>query len=182
MALNSGAPDASPAPEPTGDGQVWLTKDQQRIWRLWIALRAQLPTTLNRQLQGESSLSLQDFDVLVHLTDSPDGRCRSGALAVALQWERSRVSHHIKRMEARGLVKREECEEDKRGAYVQLTEVGRTAIAAAAPHHVELVHQLMFDDIAADELSAVESYLDRALKRLQERQRAEGVPVPPLVP
>lgn len=179
MALDGSSADADPAVD---GGQIWLSQDQQRVWRLWIALRAQLPATLNRQLQEESGLSLQDFDVLVRLTDTPDGRCRSGELALALQWERSRVSHHIKRMEARGLVEREECEEDKRGAYVHITPQGRTAIAAAAPQHVGLVHHLMFDDIAADELSAVESYLDRALERLQERQRAEGVPVPPLVP
>ena len=84
----------------------WLTDDQQRVWRDWLRLNALLPAALHRELQADSDLSLQDFDVLVALTDTPEERLRVSELADALHWERSRLSHHVRRMERRGLVQR----------------------------------------------------------------------------
>ena len=111
----------------------WLTDEQQRVWRRWLAVNDQLPAALHRELQADSDLSLQDFDVLVQLTDAVEGRVRVSELATALRWERSRLSHHVKRMEGRGLVRREECADDGRGAFVVLTAAGRAAIERAAP-------------------------------------------------
>ncbi|MDO9397139.1 MAG: MarR family transcriptional regulator, partial [Herbiconiux sp.] len=86
------------------DDDPWLSDDQQHAWRHWIALSTALPAALNRQLQEGSGLSLTDYDVLVALSEIPRGRLRVGDLASALGWERSRVSHHVRRMEGRGLV------------------------------------------------------------------------------
>jgi DNA-binding transcriptional ArsR family regulator len=63
-------------------------------------------------------------EVPVDLTDNPEGRVRVSELAGLLQWERSRISHHIKRMEDRGLVERAECSEDGRGAFVVIAPSG----------------------------------------------------------
>src|SRR5512139_1414531 len=103
----------------------WLTEAEQRVWRRWLAMNAELPAVLHRELQADSGLSLPDFEVLVQLTDTPEGRVRVSDLASALMWERSRLSHHIKRMEGRGLIVRQECAEDGRGAFVGVTPVGR---------------------------------------------------------
>ncbi len=100
------------------DSGPWLTDDQQRAWRSWLALRTALPAALNRQLQRDSGLSLTDYDVLVALSESEGQRLRVGDLAADLDWERSRVSHHVARMAKRALVAREECEDDGRGAWV----------------------------------------------------------------
>src|SRR3954454_9231455 len=100
------------------DSGRWLTDTQQRVWRSWLAANALLPAALHRELQADAGLSLPDFDVLVRLTDSGEGRVRMSDLARALTWERSRLSHHVKRMERRGLVRREECPDDGRGAFV----------------------------------------------------------------
>jgi DNA-binding MarR family transcriptional regulator len=169
-----------PGPAPQGnatsaattpdDAQPWLDDEQQRVWRHWLALAAQLPSALNRQLQADSDLSLQDFDVLVQLSEVPSGRSRASALAEALQWERSRLSHHVRRMEARGLVEREDCEEDRRGAFVQVTRAGRAAIAAAAPDHAALVRRVVFDGVSHEELAVVEGFLARALKQVSRDQ------------
>src|SRR6478735_2334702 len=103
----------------------WLTAEQEHVWRAWARLNSQLSATLQRQMQEDAQLSMSDYEVLVHLTDQPEGRLRVSDLAGLLHWERSRVSHHVTRMERRGLVLRAECEEDGRGAYVAVTASGR---------------------------------------------------------
>ena len=110
-------------------------------------------------------LSIPDYEVLVHLTDSPEGRVRVTELAGLLQWERSRVSHHIKRMERRGLVGRAECAEDGRGAFVVITPQGRAAIEQAAPGHVIAVRRLMFDALSEEEKAALAAVIDKLLAR-----------------
>lgn len=155
----------------------WLTDGQQRVWRRWLRINAELPAALHRQLQADSELSLPDFDVLVQLTDTPEGRVRVLDLARALRWERSRLSHHIKRMASRGLVRREECLDDGRGAYVVLTSAGRAAIEQAAPAHVRTVRALVFDALSDEELASLAAVVDKVLARLEERAasaEAEG--------
>jgi DNA-binding MarR family transcriptional regulator len=146
-------------------GTVWLSEDEERVWRGWLRLNAELTAALQRELQAESGLSMSDYEVLVDLTDDPDGRIRVTELAGLLQWERSRVSHHVTRMERRGLVQREECADDGRGAYVAITPAGRTAIEQAAPGHARAVRRLVFDALRADEVRSLESTVDVLLAR-----------------
>src|ERR1041384_6387150 len=114
-------------------GTDWLTDDEQRAWRAFLRVQGRLPAALHRQLQQDSGLSLPDYDVLVALTDAVDGRLRPFELQRALMWEQSRLSHHLNRMERRGLIGREPCDEDGRGAFIVLTDAGRGAITDAAP-------------------------------------------------
>jgi len=100
----------------------WLDEHEQQAWRRYLDMQAQLQTRLHRELQRESSLSLADFDVLVALTDRPDTRIRVLELAEAVQWEKSRLSHHLVRMQRRGLIERQDCPDDARGAFVVLTD------------------------------------------------------------
>ncbi|MBZ5732976.1 MarR family transcriptional regulator [Nocardioides sp. TRM66260-LWL] len=139
----------------------WLTDAEQRVWRRWLEVTAALPAALHRDLHEHAGLSLPDFDVLVRLSESPEGRLRVSELADALAWERSRLSHHLRRMGARGLVEREECEDDGRGAYVVLAEAGRRAIEAAAPAHVATVRRLVLDPLRDDDLARLGAILDR---------------------
>ena len=152
----------------SADGTPWLDDRQQQAWRAWLAMGSRLPAALNRQLQRDSDLSLQDFDVLVQLTDVADGRVRVSALAAALGWERSRLSHHVTRMERRGLVAREECGDDGRGAFVVLTPEGRAAIEAAAPGHVRTVRSLVFDALTPAEVASLEAITSKVLGRLED--------------
>src|SRR5699024_7534008 len=127
---------------------------------------ARLTARLHRQLLTDSGLSLSDFDVLVQLTDRAEPRMRMGELADGLQWEQSRLSHHIARMHNRGLVDRESCPEDARGTYVALTDQGREAIHRAAPAHVDTVRQLLFEQLTSDEVDQLAEITDRVLARM----------------
>ena len=108
------------------DDVRWLAADEQRAWRAWLDAHAKLSARLNRELQASSGLSLSDYDVLVHLTDVPEGRLRAFELGEGLQWEKSRVSRQVARMAERGLVEREASPEDGRGSILSITASGRT--------------------------------------------------------
>ena len=149
--------------EPMSPETQWLSHKQEQVWRGWLRLNAELSAALQRELQDDAGLSMPDFEVLVHLTDSPQGRVRITDLAGLLHWERSRVSHHVKRMEGRGLVQRTECLEDGRGAFVAITPPGRAAIEQAAPGHVSAVRRLMFDALSDDEVDCLTHTIDKLL-------------------
>lgn len=142
----------------------WLSDEQQRIWRSWLRLNRELSATLAREMSASSDLSMADFGVLVQLTDVADGRVRISELADNLGWERSRVSHQLKRMQTRGLVERFECAEDGRGSFVGITAAGREAIGEAAPGHVAEVRRLVVDHLDADELRDFGRLVDRLLE------------------
>ena len=144
----------------------WLTAQEERVWRRWLTLNARLSGTLQRELQNDAGLSMSDYEVLVHLTDSPEGRVRVTDLARLLQWERSRVSHHVTRMERRRLVQRVECADDGRGAFIVITPQGRAAIEQAAPGHVNTVRRLVFDALSPEEVNAFATIIEKALTQL----------------
>lgn len=152
----------------------WLPAEAQQLWRRWLRLNALLPGALHRELQADAGLSLPDFDVLVQLTDGPEGRVRVSDLARGLHWERSRVSHHVTRMERRGLVRREECRDDGRGAWVVLTEQGRAVIEQAAPAHVATVRRLVFDALSPQEAEVMGEVIEKILARLEGTARPES--------
>jgi DNA-binding MarR family transcriptional regulator len=148
----------------------WLSTDEQHAWRGLLQMTAQLDAEVNRQLQDTSGLSKADYDVLVPLSEAPHGKLRSFELAQALCWEQSRLSHHLARMQKRGLVEREECLSDRRGAFVVLTDAGRAAIERAAPAHVETVRQLVFDGLTREQVRTLAEIGDHVLNRLQDRR------------
>lgn len=102
---------------------------------------------MNRQLQADSNLSLADYDVLVALSGAKDEGMRVSDLAAQIGWERSRLSHQLRRMEERGLTERRPSADDGRITKVVLTPNGRQAIEEAAPRHVDLVRRLFFDPL-----------------------------------
>ena len=129
-------------------------------------MHLQLTATLSRELAEASGLSYQDYLVLAALTDRPGGRMRAFELGRELGWEKSRLSHHIARMVERGLVRRERCETDQRGAFVVVTKRGRKAIEAAAPGHVEGVRRHFIDLLSPTELEALSTVAGRVLEKL----------------
>jgi DNA-binding MarR family transcriptional regulator len=143
---------------------MWLTEEQQRIWRAYLTMASRLQTAMNRQLQRDCELSLADYDVLVVLSERGPQRMRD--LADVLAWEQSRVSHQLRRMRGRGLVARHGSDDDRRGATVELTDGGRAALRAAAPAHAELVRSVVFDGLSDAQLKTLESVLARITSRI----------------
>jgi DNA-binding MarR family transcriptional regulator len=143
---------------------MWLSDEQQRVWRNYLTMVGKLQVAMNRQLQDDCGLSLADYDVLVAL----DERCplRVSELGDILGWEQSRLSHQLRRMRERGLLSRAGRDDDRRGADVDLTAAGRAALATAAPGHAELVRAVVFDGMGAAELRVLGALTERVLGRL----------------
>jgi DNA-binding MarR family transcriptional regulator len=112
------------------------------------------------------ALSNADYQVLAHLSEAPEGRLRSFELGGLLRWEKSRLSQHLGRMQNRGLVSRERCLTDQRGAVVAITPQGRDLIKAAAPLHVADVRDVLIDHLTAAELEMLSTIGDKVRERL----------------
>ncbi|MGH9287900.1 MAG: MarR family winged helix-turn-helix transcriptional regulator [Acidimicrobiales bacterium] len=144
----------------------WLDERQQHAWRSYIRMNKDLYGRLGGLLAEQGGLSDADYAVLVALSEAPSGVLRPRDLGTEIGWERSRLSHHLTRMERRGMVVREECEEDARGSMVRLAPAGRKAIEDAAPAHAEAVQQYFFDLLSRKELQTLSTVFDRVLDKL----------------
>ena len=152
------------------EGGPWLTPVQESAWRAYMGLSLQMTFEMNRQLTEDHGLSLADYSVLVALADSPDGRRRVTDLAAEIGWERSRASHHLARMCARGLTDRAVSTTDGRATDAVLTGAGRAALDGAAAGHVDVVRRLFFDGLGPEEIPVLESILTR----LRDHVRTNG--------
>jgi DNA-binding MarR family transcriptional regulator len=143
----------------TDSGEYPLTPTQQRAWLNFMRVYHRLEYEVNRHLRTECGLSLYDYTVLSTLSRAPDRSLQLITLATVIGWERSRVSHHLMRMERRGLVERTTCDTDGRGTVVVLTDEGWGRLAGAAPVHAEWVHRAFFADLDPEHEDALADIL-----------------------
>jgi DNA-binding MarR family transcriptional regulator len=144
----------------------WLDERQQHLWRSYLRMNQELYALIGALHLSESGISVSDYAVLVALSEAPDGVVRARDLGIDLGWDRSRLSHHLARMERRGMVAREECDEDARGLMVRLTPEGRRVVEAAAPAHAEAVQRHFFDLLSSQEVDTLTAVFDRVLDKL----------------
>jgi DNA-binding MarR family transcriptional regulator len=140
-----------------------MTEEDWRLWRAFSSMNRTLAREIDRQLQHDAGISNADYSVLITLFEATERRVRTGQLAELLGWEKSRVSHQIARMEARGLVERTECRDDGRGTWVALTADGRRATLGATRAHGAKLREVFFDVLADDEKTALRSAVTRVL-------------------
>lgn len=147
----------------------WLDPEQKAAWESFIRMQEKLIGRLSRRVQADSGLSAADHTVLVNLTERGDGRIRILDLAKLVEWEKSRMSHQVTRMAKRGLVVREECPDDGRGAFVVATPAGYKAIEEASPQHVEHVRRLFIDALTPNQLSTLGQISKRILDHMEKQ-------------
>jgi DNA-binding MarR family transcriptional regulator len=153
-------------PETAGGG---LTAEQEATWFAYMRVALRLNYEINRELQADSELSHQDFHVLNALADSPGQRLQLSDLAIRIGWERSRVSHQVLRMEARGLVERHPSGTDARATDAVLTEGGAAALRQAIPGHATLVKEMFFDGLDPTLLAPLHAALDQIHEQILVR-------------
>lgn len=150
------APTATDAPGGTVASSVaWLTDAEQRLWRSYVGATRRLFERLEHDLKTHG-VTHDDYGVLVWLSEAEGGQLRMSELADAVVVSRSRLSHHVGRLEQRGLVVRTTCPEDRRGSFAGLTPAGRALMEATAPHHVAGVRESFIDHIEPEELAVLE--------------------------
>lgn len=152
------------------------TPEQLRIWRGFVETSATLRDRLGAQLQDASSLSSGDYQVLLALSEAPGHTARSSELAALIDWERSRLSHHLGRMEKRGLVRRVPCADGVHGVDVHVTDEGAAAFRSANVPHLRAIRELFVDALSLEQLAAVDD-ITAALRShlgLDEASASEG--------
>jgi DNA-binding MarR family transcriptional regulator len=145
----------------------WLNPDEMRAWRAYIVASRRLYEALERDL-ADHGLSMADYEVISYLSEAPDRRARMSELAEASLLSRSRLSHRMKVLEEAGIVRRESCNDDRRGAFAVLTEQGWETIFAAAPDHVTSVRSRFIDLLESEEHAMLAKVFERVGGKLKE--------------
>ena len=141
-----------------------LTDHEQQAWRIFIESSWALHTHLEDELRAATGLSMNDYHVLVVLSEAPGRRLRMGELAGHLWFSPSRVTYQINSMVKRGLVRKQPCPEDGRGQEAVLTDEGMTALEKAAPLHLITVRDRFIDRLDPGELDVIARVFDKVRK------------------
>ena len=168
---------ATPTPTP-GDAAAavpWLDGVEREAWRSFIETSRWVHEMLDRDLKAHG-LTGDDYAVLVVLAEQPDRRLRMSDLAERVYESKSRLSHHIGRLEAKGLVRREACPSDRRGLNAVLTDEGAALLESSAPDHLRSVRRHFLDHFEPDELAMIATAFGAAAERLGELRGTGACP------
>lgn len=144
----------------------WLTADERAAWVRLAALVELLPGRLDGQLRRDAGLSHYEYWVLSMLSEAPDHTLRMTALAARTNATLPRLSHVVSRLEARGLLARFPCPQDKRATNARLTDTGWASVVASAPGHVQAVRHYVIDALTPEQVDQLAGIADAILARV----------------
>ena len=148
---------------PTGEAKPrWLDETEMRAWLGVLRMGWLIDAAIGRDLT-EDGLSFPDYHVLAGLSEAPGQQMRITDMAARISWSKSRLSHQLSRMEARGLVRRSTCTTDARGALAVLTPAGLKAIQSAAPRHVESIRRHLLGRLSPAQIEALADITEAVL-------------------
>lgn len=148
----------------------WLNEDEQATWRAFLQAAKLLFDQLDRELQRDAGMPHSYYEVLVHLSESPDRRLRMAELADRLLWSPSRLSHAVTKLAEAGRVRREACPTDQRGQFAVLTDEGFEALRDAAPGHVEGVRTHLFDQLTDAQVRQLRQISESVIDNLRDHR------------
>jgi DNA-binding MarR family transcriptional regulator len=161
----------------------WLDPREDRAWRGFMHAHHQLALRLRRLMLQGSGLTDADYEILAVLSEHPTGHMPAQELGALVQWEKSRLSHQVRRMQERGLVVRQPNPADARSALICLLPAGRRAIQGAAPQHARDVRRHFVDLFTPAELDTLTALNERILHHLAgEPFPGEPAPDEPALP
>lgn len=152
-------------------GNETIPGDHSVAWDSYQRMRVKLASRINRDLTAATGLSEADYEILTALTQQNEA-IRSITLRCGLEWEKSRLSHQLRRMEQRGLIARFDCEEDSRSSVVSITDEGRKAHAVAKTTYDAAVQRYVTDVLPSAHLDTLGEIADAVLRQLDEPHRA----------
>ncbi|MFD0315575.1 MarR family winged helix-turn-helix transcriptional regulator [Streptomyces flavalbus] len=161
---------------PPPDDPVWLTAEEQRVWRSYLNAATLLEDHLDRQLQRDAGMPHVYYGLLVQLAEAPDRQLRMTELARRAKITRSRLSHAVARLEKSGWVRREDCPSDKRGQLAVLTDQGYDVLRRTAPGHVAAVRQALFDRLSPEQQKSLGEIMEIVAEGLQPREAGADLP------
>ena len=130
-----------------------LTTEEDRLWQAWLLVSEQVIARVARDVAGASGLSASEYVVLARLMDTGEGRLRQRELAIALNWDKSRISHQLTRMHERRLLTRSKTVAE--GSQVAITRLGREALEQARPIHAQAVRRHLIERLTPDQAASI---------------------------
>ena len=158
----------SPSIDAVTNDTPWLDDEEMRIWRGFVQATGRISTLLSDSLKTATGLTLDDYEVLVHLSEADDQRLRMSDLSHRLSHSQSRATQRVDRLVKRGLVYREKCPEDRRGTFACMTPDGMALITEIAPGHLRDVRRHLIDLIEPDERAVMANVLQRIAVAAQD--------------
>ena len=131
----------------------WLSIEEQAVWRSWLVATSMMRERLSQDQEEGAGFSVEEYGLLVQLSEAEGRRLRMSSLAVLGLYSRSRLSHSISRLVDKGWVTKEPCDTDRRGAWAVLTKAGFEALEAAAPIHIESVREHLLDPLTTEQVA-----------------------------
>lgn len=154
----------------------WLTVEEQLVWRSYVHATTLLEDHMDRQLQRDAGMPHVYYGLLVKLAESSHRRLRMTELAMHAKITRSRLSHAVARLERNGWVRREDCPSDKRGQFAVLTEAGLDMLKRAAPGHVAVVRNALFDRLSPEQQKSLGEIMQIIAEGLQPNEAGADLP------
>ncbi|WP_324783049.1 MarR family winged helix-turn-helix transcriptional regulator [Streptomyces sp. H51] len=154
----------------------WLTPDEQRAWRAYLAATHLLEDALDRQLQQDAGMPHLYYSILANLSDAPEHRLRMTDLAEKTKITRSRLTYAVTRLEKDGLLRRENCRWDKRSSIAALTDEGMAVLERTAPGHVETVRASLFDHLTEEQVGQLEDICTGIARALEGQDAPRPAP------
>jgi DNA-binding MarR family transcriptional regulator len=144
----------------------WLDEQEIAAWLRMIAVVELLPGVLDAQLRHDAGLSHYEYQVLAMLSEAPERTLRMTALAIRTNATLPRLSHVVGRLEAKGLVERTPCPEDKRATNAVLTAKGWAKTVETAPGHVAAVREHVIDALSVEQVEQLRDISEAVLDRI----------------
>ena len=155
----------------------WLSESEQQAWRGFLNACKRLFPEMDAHLQHVAGIPHGYYEILVRLSEAPGRELRMTHLADASTSSKSRLSHAVARLEARGWVERLACPTDRRGQIARLTDSGFAALDAAAHQHVEQVRRMVFDQLTpaqVEQLAAISAAIEAGVDEVSSSPAAEA--------
>src|SRR5215217_7948445 len=140
-----------------------LSGEESAVWAGLLQTHAALARELDTDLRAAHGLPLTDFQILRWLANQPCEGMRMAALAEMVLLSPSGLSRAIERLEARGLVQRIPCPEDRRGSYAALTGSGIDLVRIAGATHAAGIRRRFLDRLTPAETRSLKAIWDRLL-------------------
>jgi DNA-binding MarR family transcriptional regulator len=153
------------------DDTRWLTPDQLRAWKKFVAVVEVLPGVLDSQLQRDADLTHFEYFTMAMLSEAPERTLRMTSLASATNSTLPRLSHVVSRLEKRGYVDRAPCPEDRRATNATLSEAGWQKVVATAPGHVDTVRENVIEPLTAADVADLDRIMGRVLRMIDPENK-----------
>lgn len=142
--------------------------EQLAAWRALLTVHAQLTERMDRALQEGGAIPLHWYDALLGLYEAPERRLRLSELASVAQLSRSGLSRLVDRLEEAGLLRREACGDDARGAFAVLTAEGVAALRRAWGIYGREIQRLFGQHVSVGDAATIASALGRVLEAIAQ--------------